>query len=57
MFEPDEILSGISLFSEVLDSDQIARLGAKCHSVVFSPGSVLMTEGDFGTSMFAHGRG
>jgi CRP-like cAMP-binding protein len=53
MVDPDEVLSRISLFSEVLDPDQIARLGAKCHSLVFSAGSLLMTEGDFGTSMFA----
>jgi CRP-like cAMP-binding protein len=53
MVNSSEVLAAIPLFAEVLDADQIDRLAAKCHEVVFPPGAVLMTEGDFGTSMFA----
>lgn len=53
MMNATEILAAIPLFANVLDSDQIERLAAKCHEAVFSPGALLMTEGDFGTSMFA----
>jgi CRP-like cAMP-binding protein len=47
------ILSGIPLFSEVLDDRQLERLANKCHFVVFAPGQMIVAEGDFGTSMFA----
>jgi hypothetical protein len=53
MSDAGAVLSKIPLFSEVLDEAQIERLGAKCHFAVFSPGSMLMAEGDFGMSMFA----
>lgn len=53
MVNTSEVLAAIPLFAEVLDADQIDRLAAKCREVVFPPGAVLMTEGDFGTSMFA----
>lgn len=46
-------LRAIPLFGEVLDDAQIERLASKCHVAVFPTGSLLMTEGDFGTSMFA----
>jgi CRP-like cAMP-binding protein len=48
-----EVLAAIPLFAEVLDADQLVRLAAKCHEAIFPVGAVLMTEGDFGTSMFA----
>lgn len=53
MVNSSAILAAIPLFAEVLDADQIDRLAAKCHEIVFPSGAVLMTEGDFGTSMFA----
>lgn len=53
MVSSSEILAAIPLFAEVLDTDQIDRLAAKCHEIVFPAGAVLMTEGDFGASMFA----
>ena len=53
MVDTREILTAIPLFAEVLDADQIDTLAAKCHETVFPAGAVLMTEGDFGTSMFA----
>lgn len=53
MMNPSEILSAIPLFADVLNADQIERLGAKCYVAVFPPGTMLMAEGDFGTSMFA----
>lgn len=57
MVNPTEILAKIPLFAEVLDSDQIERLAAKSQVSEFAAGSLLMTEGDFGTSMFAVARG
>jgi CRP/FNR family cyclic AMP-dependent transcriptional regulator len=53
MADAQEVLASIPLFAQVLDEEQLERLAAKCHEVVFPPGAVLMTEGDFGTSMFA----
>lgn len=56
MMEVAEIgatLKAIPLFGEVLDDEQIERLAGKCHVAVFPAGSLLMIEGDFGTSMFA----
>jgi CRP-like cAMP-binding protein len=53
MVDPGEVLATVPLLSEVLDPVQLDRLGAKCHVVIFPARSLLMTEGDFGTSMFA----
>ena len=53
MVNAAEILAKIPLFADVLDADQIERLAAKCHTAVFPAGALLMTEGDFGSSMFA----
>jgi CRP/FNR family transcriptional regulator, cyclic AMP receptor protein len=53
MVNPGDILAAIPLFAEVLDADQIERLAARCHVAVFPAGALLMTEGDYGTSMFA----
>jgi len=53
MVNAREVLHAIPLFADVLDTGQLERLAAKCHEVMYPAGSVLMTEGDFGTSMFA----
>jgi len=53
MVNAREVLHAIPLFADVLDAGQLERLAAKCHEVIYPAGSVLMTEGDFGTSMFA----
>lgn len=53
MVNANEVLAAIPLFSEVLDRDQIDLLASKCDVAIFSAGSLLMTEGDFGASMFA----
>jgi CRP-like cAMP-binding protein len=51
--EPAEVLRAIPLFADILDDSQIEALANKCHVAVFSEGSELMAEGDFGSSMFA----
>lgn len=53
MVNTSEVLAAIPLFAKVLDANQIGRLAARCHEVVFPPTAVLMAEGDFGASMFA----
>jgi CRP/FNR family cyclic AMP-dependent transcriptional regulator len=53
MSDAAAVLRKIPLFSEVLDEQQIERLGSRCHFAVFRRGSMLIAEGDFGTSMFA----
>ena len=53
MVNAREVLHAIPLFADVLDTGQLERLAAKCHEVMYPVGAVLMTEGDFGTSMFA----
>ena len=47
------VLAGIPLFAETLDAAQLAALAHKSGAVIFPAGSILMTEGDFATSMFA----
>ena len=47
------VLSGIPLFAETLDDAQLEALAHKSSPVIFPAGSILMTEGDFATSMFA----
>jgi CRP-like cAMP-binding protein len=47
------VLAGIPLFAESLDEAQLAALAHKSAPVLFPAGSILMTEGDFATSMFA----
>ncbi len=47
------VVSGIPLFAETLDDDQLRALAHKSAPVIFPAGSILMTEGDFATSMFA----
>ena len=53
MTDASDVLRRIPLFAEVLDEDQIERLAARCREVFFPAGTVMMTEGDFGASMFA----
>jgi CRP-like cAMP-binding protein len=53
MTDSREVLASIPLFGDVLNAEQLERLAAKCYVAVFPAGSLLMTEGDFGTSMFA----
>ncbi len=48
-----QVLQAIPLFAEVLDKVHLEMLVAKCHEFDFPAGAVLMTEGDFGASMFA----
>jgi CRP-like cAMP-binding protein len=47
------VVAGIPLFAETLDEDQLRALAHKSAPVIFPEGSILMTEGDFATSMFA----
>ena len=42
----------LRLFSDVLSPDQLDDLAADCRPCVFRAGSILMTQGDFGCSMF-----
>jgi len=49
----NEVLTTIPLFAEVLDANQIDLLASRCHAAIYPAGSLLMTEGDYGTSMFA----
>lgn len=45
-------LTRTPLFGEVLTPDQIDALAGKSHVAIFPDGAMLMTEGDFGASMF-----
>ena len=47
------VLAGIPLFAEALDEAQLGALAHKSAPVIFPAGSIMMTEGDFATSMFA----
>jgi CRP-like cAMP-binding protein len=47
------VVAEIPLFAETLDADQLRALAHKSAPVLFPTGSILMTEGDFATSMFA----
>src|SRR5436190_22280433 len=51
--DAERVLSGIPLFAETLDGVQLGALAHKSAPVIFPAGSILMTEGDFATSMFA----
>ena len=46
-------LGKISLFADVLPPEELDHLAARCHVVDYEPGTVLMSEGDFGTFMVA----
>jgi CRP-like cAMP-binding protein len=47
------VVAGIPLFAETLDEARLRALAHKSAPVIFPAGSILMTEGDFATSMFA----
>ena len=51
--DAERVLAGIPLFAQTLDETQLAALAHKSAPVMFPAGSILMTEGDFATSMFA----
>jgi len=53
MENANKVLAAIPLFAEVLDANQIDLLAGRCDVAIFPAGSLLMTEGDYGTSMFA----
>jgi CRP/FNR family transcriptional regulator, cyclic AMP receptor protein len=48
-----KVLSGIPLFADVLAPDQLAVLAAGSHPAFFRSGTLLMSQGDLGGSMFA----
>jgi CRP/FNR family transcriptional regulator, cyclic AMP receptor protein len=47
------ILAAIPLFAETLNPRQLDHLAAQCEPVFFPAGTFLISEGDFGDSMFA----
>jgi CRP-like cAMP-binding protein len=47
------VLAAIPLFADTLDARQLDHLAAQSREVLFPAGAVLMSEGDFGDSMFA----
>lgn len=50
--EARDVLGNTSLFADVLSDRQLDELAAKCRLHDVGPNRVLMTEGDFGVSMF-----
>lgn len=51
--EARKFLGEIRLFAEVLDAGQLDFLAAQSHPAFFRQGTLLMSQGDFGVSMFA----
>ncbi|MCX5512219.1 hypothetical protein C3941_09110 [Kaistia algarum] len=51
--EVRETLGKIALFAEVLPSAELDHLAARCHIVDYEAGTVMMSEGEFGTFMVA----
>ncbi len=47
------VLAAIPLFAETLNPRQLDHLAAQCEPAFFPAGSFLISEGDFGDSMFA----
>lgn len=47
------VLAAIPLFTDTLNASQLDRLAAQCEPAFFSAGSFIISEGDFGDSMFA----
>lgn len=47
------VLAGIPLFADTLDARQLDHLAAQCEPAFFPAGTFLISEGDFGDSMFA----
>ena len=48
-----QVLQGMKLFAEVLAPDQLKALAAASHAAFFRSGTLLMSQGDLGGSMFA----
>ena len=48
-----DTLRQFRLFADVLSPEQLHQLGQQCRPCLFRAGSLLMTQGDFGNSMFA----
>jgi len=47
------VLAAIPLFADTLDERQLDHLAAQCEPAFFAAGAFLISEGDFGDSMFA----
>ena len=47
------VLAAIPLFADTLSARQLDHLAAQCQPVFFPAGTFLISEGDFGDSMFA----
>jgi CRP-like cAMP-binding protein len=47
------VLAAIPLFAETLNARQLDRLAAQSEPVLFPSGTFIISEGDFGDSMFA----
>ena len=47
------VLAAIPLFADTLDARQLDRLAAQCEPAFFPAGSFIISEGDFGDSMYA----
>jgi len=52
-----DVLSKVPIFAEVLDDDLVRTLAAKSRAAVFPQGATMMSEGDFGATMFAIAKG
>ena len=51
--DPKQVLAAIPLFADVLGADGINALAAASHPAFFRSGTLLMSQGDLGGSMFA----
>jgi CRP-like cAMP-binding protein len=47
------VLAAIPLFADTLDARQLDRLAAQCEPAFFPAGTFIISEGDFGDSMYA----
>jgi CRP-like cAMP-binding protein len=47
------VLAAIPLFADTLDARQLDRLAAQCEPAFFPAGAFIISEGDFGDSMYA----
>lgn len=53
----EQFLAAIPLFADVLGQGQIKELAGASHAAFFRSGTLLMSQGDFGGSMFAIAEG
>ena len=51
--DPRAVLAAIPLFAETLDARHLDHLAAQCEPAFYAAGTFLISEGDFGDSMFA----